>query len=100
MEPRDVGRVQSDVALRVAELRRRLGLTQAEFAERAHVTPHWVRRIESGTRDLKISTLQKLAHHLSVDVAELFARPTEAKAGPGRPRRAVALPAKRRRTAT
>ena len=87
MGARDAGQVQRDVALRVAELRRRVGLTQAEFAERAGVTAHWVRRIESGTRDLKISTLERIAYHLQVDVAELFAPATEPKAGPGRPRR-------------
>lgn len=97
MERRDLGQLQGDVALRVAELRRRLGLTQADFAERAGVTAHWVRRIESGTRDLKISTLEKLARCLEVDVSDLFVRPTEPKAGPGRPRRIAGAPAKRRR---
>lgn len=81
----------------MAELRRRLGLTQADFAERARVTAHWVRRIESGTRDLKISTLEKLARCLEVDVAELFERPSEPKAGPGRPRKpTVKRPLRRR----
>lgn len=88
MESRDLARVQRDVAVRVAELRRNLGLTQSEFADRALVSAHWVRRIEGGTRDLKMSTLVKLARCLGVDVSELFTRPSSSKAGPGRPKKA------------
>jgi transcriptional regulator with XRE-family HTH domain len=86
MRRRDADRVRRDVAIRVAEERRKLGWTQDEFAVRCDVTPHWIRQVESGNANLTIGTLVALAEQLDLDVAALFRTPKSRKAGPGRPK--------------
>jgi transcriptional regulator with XRE-family HTH domain len=46
-------------------------LTQVELAEKAHVTPATVVRIERNQAEPHMSTLRKLATALGVDPAEL-----------------------------
>lgn len=52
--------------------RRRLKLTQEALAERCDMHPVEVGRAERGTRDLRISTVVKLARGLGVPAGELL----------------------------
>ena len=57
---------------RVAELRRKRGLTQEQLAAKidTHVTT--IAFIEGGTKFVRLSTLRKLAQALDVEIKELF----------------------------
>jgi transcriptional regulator with XRE-family HTH domain len=84
-----VGRVdeaatRANVGRRIAELRERSGLTQAEFAERLAIEPRNAQRLEASA-DLKLSTLVRVANALDVALRDLFLAPRRGKRGPGRP---------------
>lgn len=57
---------------RVAELRRKRGMTQEQLAVKidTHVTT--IAFIEGGTKFVRLSTLRKLAQSLDVEIKELF----------------------------
>jgi ribosome-binding protein aMBF1 (putative translation factor) len=52
--------------------RRRVGITQEALAERCDMHPVEVGRAERGTRDLRVSTVVKLARGLDVPACELL----------------------------
>jgi transcriptional regulator with XRE-family HTH domain len=52
--------------------RRRLGITQEALAERCDMHPVEVGRAERGLRDLRISTVVKLAMGLEVPASDLL----------------------------
>lgn len=52
--------------------RKRIGITQEALAHRCDMHPVEVGRAERGTRDLRISTVSKLAHGLGVPACELL----------------------------
>jgi len=52
--------------------RRRVGITQEALAERCDMHPVEVGRAERGTRDLRVSTVAKLAKGLGVPACELL----------------------------
>lgn len=52
---------------RLAEVRRRAGLSQVELAEKANLTTRAVQYLERGERTAKIDTLLALATALSVE---------------------------------
>jgi transcriptional regulator with XRE-family HTH domain len=52
--------------------RKRVGITQEALAERCDMHPVEVGRAERGTRDLRISTVAKLAKGLGVPACELL----------------------------
>ncbi len=74
-----------DVGGRIAELRRDAGLTQSEFALRAHTNLKHVQRIEAGQENLTLRTLSALAVSLGVEVASLFRPPLDTVRRRGRP---------------
>jgi len=79
------------VGRRVAELRRRAGLTQEGLALRLHRSVSWVRKVEQGDRQLdNIRTMREVAAALGVELADL-----REDLDPGRPGHS-ALPALRR----
>lgn len=53
-------------------VRERLGLTQAQIAEKAQITVMSYSRYETGKRDPRIQTAIRIAHALGVTVEELF----------------------------
>lgn len=57
---------------RVAEIRRKRGLTQEQLAELADMTTLSLSYIEQGRRWPRLVTLHKLADHLKVPISELF----------------------------
>ena len=60
---------------RLAHARKAANLTQAELAERAGLSRMTVQRLESGSLDPRLSTLQELARALNM---ELHAVPAQA----------------------
>jgi len=52
--------------------RNRVGITQEALAERCDMHPVEVGRAERGTRDLRVSTIAKLAKGLGVPACELL----------------------------
>ena len=66
MEPKiEVGR-------NIRAQRRRLGLTQEALAHRSGMHPVEVGRAERGVRDMRVSTVAKLANGLDVPAMELL----------------------------
>ena len=66
MEPKRI------VGDNVRAQRRRLGLTQEALAHRSGMHPVEVGRAERGVRDLRVSTVAKLARGLEVPAMELL----------------------------
>lgn len=64
--------LEQAVARRVRVLRTSLGLTAAQLATRAGISPAMVSRIESGSISSSLTTIQRLANALEVPVASLF----------------------------
>lgn len=59
-------------ARNVAEARKRARLTQEEVSRRSDVHPTEVSRIENGERDVRVSTVFRLAKALDVRPGELL----------------------------
>jgi transcriptional regulator with XRE-family HTH domain len=55
------------------------GLSQRALAERAGVVYPLVARLELGQTDLRLSTLERLAEALSIDVVDLLTGPPQVK---------------------
>jgi transcriptional regulator with XRE-family HTH domain len=66
VEPRQ--RVGANIKARRAEL----GITQEEAAQRSGIHPVEFGRVERGTRDMRISTVAKIAAGLEVAAGELL----------------------------
>ena len=52
--------------------RKRIGITQEALADRSAMHPVEIGRLERGTRDLRVSTLAKIARGLGVPASELL----------------------------
>ena len=58
---------------RIKTVRESLGLSQEAFAERAGMTYKYYQHVEAGRkRDIRLSTLQKLAKACGLDLGELL----------------------------
>ena len=79
--------VARGVGRRVAELRAQRGLTQAAFAEVCGLTTKHVQKIELGQLNLTLRSLVRVAHHLNVNLSDLFAPALNPVVRRGRPRR-------------
>jgi len=62
-------------AKNLRENRRKCGLTQAQLAEKAQVSTHYIALIELARNIPKVETIERLAKALKVDVYELFIVP-------------------------
>ena len=60
------------MAKRLKTLRERRGMTQEQLAEKSGVSRTYLARLETGRQDPTLSTLEKLATALKVDVAKLL----------------------------
>ncbi len=65
-------KLQKKFGKRVASLRKQQGLTQQQLAEATNMSVVAIAYIETGKRFGRLSTLQKIAKQLKVNVAELF----------------------------
>lgn len=61
-----------DIGNRITELRKRLGWTQEELAEKADLTPQFVSYAESGKRAMRPENLLKLSKALNVSTDYLL----------------------------
>lgn len=88
----DAEKLKSHVGRRIAELRERHGLTQADVAETIGTTVPNLQRIEYGTQNVTIETLTKIANAIGIKVRDLFAEieAPKARRGRGRPARGTA----------
>lgn len=64
---------------RARELRAIRKLSQEQLAEKAHISPKYISRIEMGQQFPSIGTLTKLAKALRVEIKDLFEFEHEAK---------------------
>ena len=71
--------VERRLGQRVADLRRRAELTQAQLAERLGVAVETISRLERGTVIPSLSRLALLAEALSVPLTDLFTQPRGAR---------------------
>lgn len=72
---------------RVAELRKKLGLTQAALAEQANISLRYLQRVEAGELDLRFSSIVRVANALDVLPRQLFSIPrSKVRPKPGRPK--------------
>ncbi|MEA1971267.1 MAG: helix-turn-helix transcriptional regulator [Thermodesulfobacteriota bacterium] len=67
-----MAKLQKLLGTRVYELRKRVNLTQAQFAEKASVSNDTISRIERGIRSPSFDVLERIAKGLDVEVRELF----------------------------
>jgi transcriptional regulator with XRE-family HTH domain len=66
-------RVLPHLLRRLKRLRKRAGLTQEEFAERAGMSYKYYQQIESGRKpDLRLSTLERLAAAHRIKLSKLL----------------------------
>ena len=63
---------KTQVGANIKARRTQLGITQEEAAHRAGLHPVELGRAERGTRDLRISTLAKIARGLNIPPARLL----------------------------
>ncbi len=65
-------RDQKKLGKRIADLRRRAGLTQEQLAEKADYSVEFVSFVERGVYAPSVDGCQRLAEALGVDVKDLF----------------------------
>ncbi len=58
--------------LRIVQIRKQKGLTQTDLADKCETTQQTIAKIEQGTVDPKLSSLQKVAEALGCELTELF----------------------------
>ena len=65
---------KKDIALskRIKKLRKTVGLTQENLAERVNVSTTHIGLVETGKRRMSLKTLQKVASALQVKVKDIF----------------------------
>jgi transcriptional regulator with XRE-family HTH domain len=64
-----------DIGTRVREVREDLGMSQAELARRAGVARNHIVMIEAGSRSPSLALLERIAHELRTEPAELLREP-------------------------
>ncbi|MYR29185.1 MULTISPECIES: helix-turn-helix transcriptional regulator [unclassified Streptomyces] len=71
-EPDALDAFRRQLADRIRDHRLWRNLSQEQVAERTGLSAHTVQRIESGTRETKVSYLFRLAHALDCEVRDLL----------------------------
>lgn len=84
----DADAVIERVGRRIAELREKLGLTQAEAAELLEISLGNLQRIEHGFQNLTLRTLVRFANAFECDVIELLKKTRRVRRRRGRPPKA------------
>jgi transcriptional regulator with XRE-family HTH domain len=73
-----------DIGRRIRDVREDLGMPAAELARRVGVAPNTVWRYESGEREPSMAMLEKIAHALRTEPAELLREPSPSAGAPSR----------------
>lgn len=58
--------------MHIKEWRDRRGLTQEQLADKAGISRGFLARLETARHDPKLSTLEKIAKALKIDIAKLL----------------------------
>lgn len=112
----DSGAVAPDDAVRqigrrIAELRRRVGLTQGDLAKKLRVTIPWISRVERVGENLTVRSLVRIAAAIGVEPRRLWevprhapkiqrGRPKARRAKKDRPNTGLAVPGRYHRRST
>lgn len=64
--------IKAKVGSRVCELRKRLGLSQEAFADKAEVDRTFINHVENGRRNISIQNLEKIINALGVPFKDFF----------------------------
>lgn len=67
------------IGQRIAEERKKAGLTQAQLAAKLNVTPQNISQYERGVKNPKIETLDKIASALNIPLVRLYPNVTKAE---------------------
>ena len=67
--------IRETFAKNLRENRRKCGLTQAQLAEKAEVSTHYIALIELARNIPRVDTIERLAKALNVEIYELFIVP-------------------------
>ena len=67
--------IRETFARNLRENRRKSGLTQAQLAEKAEISHHYLAMVELARNIPKVETIERLAKVLNVEVYELFIVP-------------------------
>lgn len=67
-----IGELHTKLGERIIQLRNDLGLRQVDLANRAEIDDAFLRRIETGKINPTLSTIEKIAKGLDVEMKELF----------------------------
>jgi transcriptional regulator with XRE-family HTH domain len=67
--------IRETFAKNLRESRRKCRLTQAQLAEKAEVSTHYIALIELARNIPKVETIERLAKVLNVEIYELFVAP-------------------------
>jgi len=70
-----MGNIRETFAKNLRKSRRKCGLTQAQLAEKAKVSTHYIALIELARNIPKVVTIERLAKALNVEMYELFITP-------------------------
>ncbi len=70
---------ESVIIQTIITVRKRLGLTQEELAEKAGLTQAYISRLEAGVANPSLRTLQRLADGMGLVLKLEFAQPTSGK---------------------
>lgn len=65
-------RILTHIGKQLAKLRKERGMTLRELADEIDSDNGWLSKIESGQKDIKVTTLVKLAKKLKVDLSYFF----------------------------
>lgn len=87
MAQEDADRVLFRIGRKVAELRKREGLTQEQLAEKLGLSLKYTQRLEAGRENLTIRSLCRIALFFRIEARNLFSRPKNEKISLGRPTR-------------
>jgi transcriptional regulator with XRE-family HTH domain len=85
MRPINPERLQQDVGLRLAELRKGRHLTQQALADQFGVSMRYIQAVEAGSENLTLQSLAAWASVLQVPVGAIFETPSVRWKRPGRP---------------
>ncbi len=64
--------IKQAVGKRVKELRNKIGISQEELADTAHLDRTYITSVECGKRNISIVNIEKLANALNVTLKEFF----------------------------
>lgn len=67
----------TQIGAKIRMHRQAQGLTQEHLAERSSMTPSYIGQLERGEKDIRVSTLEKIAVALNLSMHDMFANEEE-----------------------